>query len=57
LANFVASTTSSRRSAIAWPTSRSLSPEPYMSAVSRKLTPSSIARWIVVIDSASSVGP
>ena len=30
---------------------------PSMSAVSRKVTPISIARWIVAIDSSSSVGP
>jgi len=41
--------------AIALPTSFSFSPTPYMSAVSRKLTPSSSARWIVAIDSSSSI--
>ena len=55
--NFVASTTSSRRSAIAVPTSCSFLPTPYMSAVSRNVTPRSIARWIVLIDSSSSAGP
>ena len=39
------------------PTRRSLVNGPYMSAVSRKSTPSSRARWIVAIDSASSVAP
>ncbi len=43
--------------AIARPTSFSLVNGPYMSAVSRKLTPSSSARWIVAIDSASSPSP
>ena len=57
LANFVASTTSSRRPEMALPTSSSLWPGPYMSAVSRKVTPSSSARWIVAIDSSSSVSP
>ncbi len=55
--NFVASTTSSRRPAMALPTRRSLAPLPYMSAVSRKLSPSSSARWIVAIDSLSSPSP
>ena len=45
--NFVASTTSSRRPAIARPTSSSLVNGPYMSAVSRRVTPRSSARWIV----------
>ena len=40
--------------AIARPTSSSLVNGPYMSAVSRKSTPRSSARWIVAIDSASS---
>ena len=51
---FVASTASSRRSASARPTSSSFVNGPYMSAVSRNVTPSSSARWIVAIDSASS---
>ena len=55
--NFVAITNSSRRPAIAFPTSRSFVNGPYMSAVSRKVTPSSSARWIVAIASASSVVP
>ena len=55
--NFVATTTWSRRSAIAFPTSRSFAPQPYMSAVSRKVTPSSSARWIVAIASPSSAAP
>jgi hypothetical protein len=53
LPNFVASVTSSRRSLIALPTSFSFSPTPYMSAVSRNVTPRSSARWIVAIDSSS----
>ena len=57
LPNLVASTTSSRRPAIALPTSRSLVNGPYMSAVSRKVTPRSRARWMVAIDSASSLVP
>ena len=56
LPNFVARTTSSRRPAIARPTSSSFVYGPYMSAVSRSVTPSSSARWIVAIDSASSRG-
>jgi hypothetical protein len=55
--NLVASTTSSRRPASALPTSRSFVCGPYMSAVSKKVTPSSIARWIVAIPSASSAVP
>ena len=47
--------TSSRRPAIAFPTSFSFAPRPYMSAVSRKSIPSSSARWIVAIASPSSV--
>jgi hypothetical protein len=57
LANLVATTTSSRRPAIARPTSSSFVKGPYMSAVSRRVTPSSSARWIVAMDSASSWGP
>jgi hypothetical protein len=57
LPNFVASTTSSRRSRIAFPTSSSFAPLPYMSAVSRKSMPRSSARWIVAIASPSSVVP
>ena len=49
--NFVATTTSSRRPAIALPTSSSFVNGPYMSAVSRNVTPSSSARWIVAIAS------
>ena len=55
--NFVASTTSSRRPSIALPMTRSFAPQPYMSAVSRKVTPSSSARLIVAIASTSSAGP
>ena len=55
--NLVAITYSSRWPAIALPTSSSLVSGPYSSAVSRKLIPSSSARWIVAIDSASSVAP
>ncbi len=51
--NFVASTTSSRRPAIARPTSSSFAPPPYTLAVSSIVTPSSSARWIVAIDSSS----
>src|SRR5438270_192180 len=47
--NFVATTNSSRRPAIASPTSSSLWPSPYTSAVSRKKTPRSSARWIFEI--------
>ena len=55
--NLVASTTSSRRPAIARPTSRSLVNGPYMSAVSRKVIPRSSARCTVASDSRSSAGP
>ncbi len=37
---------------MALPTSSSLAPRPYISDVSRNVTPSSIARWMVAIDSA-----
>jgi hypothetical protein len=57
LPNFVASTTSSRRPAIARPTSCSLVNGPYMSAVSRNVQPASSDRWITAIDSVSSVAP
>jgi hypothetical protein len=57
LPNFVASTTSSRRPAIALPTSFSFVNGPYMSAVSMKSMPSSSARWIVAIASPSSAEP
>ena len=49
LPNLVASTTSSRRPAMARPTSCSLVNGPYMSAVSRKVTPRSRARWMVAM--------
>ena len=57
LPNLVASTTSSRRPTIALPTSFSLVNGPYMSAVSRKVTPSSSARSIVAVASPSSAEP
>ena len=53
LANFVARTTLSRRSAMALPISSSLRPTPYISAVSRKLPPASRKRWMTRIDSSS----
>ena len=49
--NLVAMMTSSRRPAIARPISSSFLYGPYSSAVSSRLTPISIARWIVAIDS------
>ena len=55
--NLLASTTSSRRPAMARPTSRSLVNGPYMSAVSRNVMPRSSARWMVATDSRSSAGP
>ena len=55
--NFVASTTSSRRPAIAWPTSCSFVNGPYMSAVSSSVIPRSSARWMVATASDSSVAP
>ena len=54
LPNLVAITYESRLPAIALPTSTSFVNGPYTSEVSRKSTPSSRARWIVAIDSASS---
>jgi hypothetical protein len=57
LPNLVATTTSSRCPAIARPTSRSLVNGPYMSAVSKKVTPRSSAWWMVASDSCSSDGP
>jgi hypothetical protein len=55
--NLVARKTSSRRPAIAAPTSTSLVWGPYMSEVSRNVQPSSSARAIVAVDSSSSPGP
>ena len=55
--NFVAIVTSSRRPASAFPSSSSFVNGPYISAVSRNVQPSSIARWIVAIASGSSVVP
>ena len=57
LPNFVASTTSSRRPAIARPTSSSLVKGPYMSAVSRSVPPASRKAATVAIDSCSSPAP
>src|SRR3990170_1801714 len=51
LPNLVASCTSVRRARTTFPTSSSLCPHPYMSAVSRKLTPRSSERLIVATDS------
>ena len=56
-ANLVAITYSSRWPLTARPTSSSLVIGPYSCAVSRKLIPSSSARWIVAIASSSSVDP
>jgi hypothetical protein len=53
LPNFVASTTRSRARFRTGPTSVSFSPMPYMSALSKKVTPSSIARSNVATDSSS----
>jgi hypothetical protein len=55
--HLVATTNSSRRPAIALASSFSLSNGPYISAVSRKLQPSSSARSIVASASPSSVVP
>ena len=52
LPNLVARNTSSRRSRIARADQLLVAPAPYMSAVSRKVTPRSSAWWIVAIDSA-----
>jgi hypothetical protein len=57
LPNLVASWTSSRRPAMALPTSCSFVNGPYMSAVSRNVTPRSRARWIVAIPADSSGAP
>jgi hypothetical protein len=51
--NLVARITWSRHSRMARPTSSSFFPTPYVSAVSRRVTPSESARWIVAMDSAS----
>jgi hypothetical protein len=47
----------SRRPLIARPTSSSLVNGPYISAVSKKSMPRSIARWMVAIDSPSLASP
>jgi hypothetical protein len=52
--NLVARTTASRQPRMARPTSSSFLNGPYMSAVSRNVTPSLIARSIVAMDSFSS---
>ena len=57
IANFVASTTSSRRPLRARPTISSDSPPEYTSAVSTKLIPASSAAWIMRTDSSWSVLP
>ncbi|KEF05816.1 hypothetical protein DF17_16550 [Streptomyces rimosus] len=58
IANFVASTTSSRWARMNGPMNSSLCPTPYMSAVSKSVTPSSSARSSVARASSSSfVGP
>src|ERR1035437_3014028 len=57
LPNLVASPASSSRPAIARPTRRLLVHGPYMSAVSRKVTPRSSARWTVSMASVSSAAP
>ena len=57
LPNLVAITTRARWGRSARPTSSSFAPMPYMSAVSKNVMPSSSARWIVAIDSASSPAP
>ena len=55
--NFVAMTTSSRTGASARPSSFSPTPQPYISAVSNIVTPSSWAFRMAAIDSVSSAGP
>ena len=47
----------SRRPAMARPTSCSLWPQPYMSAVSIRVTPRSMAAWISATPASSSLGP
>jgi len=47
----------SHRSRRSWANSRSLRPSPYTSAVSKKLTPRSAARFKAARESLSSTGP
>jgi len=55
--NLLAITTWSRLPASTRPSSSSLAPQPYISAVSQNVTPSSIARSSVAIDCFSSSDP
>jgi hypothetical protein len=55
--NLVAMVTWSRTGASARPTSCSLWPKPYRSAVSKNVTPSSTALRMSWLDSVSSTGP
>ena len=57
MANLVAMIRPSRRPLMAAPTSSSFRNGPYISAVSKKVTPSSIASWMVRVDIASSATP
>ena len=57
LPNLVARNTSSRRSRDGRADQFLVRPVPYMSAVSRKVTPRSSAWWMVAIDSCSSAAP
>ncbi len=57
LPNFVAMTTASRSPASARPTTVSLWPVPYTSAVSKKVTPSSSPRRMAATDTSSSTSP
>ena len=57
IANLVAMTRPSRLPLIASPTSSSLAKGPYISAVSKKVMPRSMARWMVAIDSSSVAWP
>ncbi len=57
LPNLVATNTSERRPAMAWPTTASLCPKPYMSEVSKSVTPRSIASRMRSIPARSSLAP
>lgn len=54
---FVARTTPSRRPPRAWPSSLSLEPRPYISAVSSRVVPRSIARAMACRDESVSGRP
>jgi len=55
--HLVASTTLSRRPAMAWPTISSDRPNPYIGAVSIRLTPASMLAWMAPTACPASVPP